>query len=179
MPAPEYRPSHDEIEEEIEFLAQLSDEDYAREFAALVQDLAPEHRSVPRPVTGLAIRSDELSRRSMKTARLLHRQAADYLVPIEGESRGAHESRLAAFRARMDLEQVLLQIVMDAYPARRGRMPTRANPRRRAAEELARRHPEEFLALLRVEQESDKARKRGPRTGASGVAPAPADSNSK
>lgn len=163
MPASENGPSREEVDDEIDFLAQLSDEDFAREFAALVQDLPADQRKVSRAVTGLAFRSDELSRRTLRAAKDLHRKAEQYLRPIEGESRGAHEKRLADFRARMETEQVLVQIVMDAYPARRGRMPTRRNPRRRAADLLAKRHPEEFLALVREEEEKDRAARRKPR----------------
>ncbi|WP_167163022.1 hypothetical protein [Streptomyces sp. MBT27] len=160
MPAPEPGPTREDVDDEIEYLGLLSDDDYAQEFAELIQDLPLSNRVVPRTVTGLALRSDELSRRSAKIVELLHEQADRFLIPVEGESRTAHTRRLTAFRARMDTERVLLQIVMAAYQARRGRMPTRANPRRRAADELARRHPEEFLALVREEQEKDKARRK-------------------
>ncbi|MER7497125.1 hypothetical protein ABT033_31570 [Streptomyces pharetrae] len=163
MPASDHGPSRDEVDDEIEFLAQLDDEAFAAEFAALVQELPADERQVPRTVTGLAFRSDELSRRTLKAAKTLHRAAEQYLAPVEDESRRAHERRLAEFRAAMEREQALLQFVMDAYPARRGRFPTRRNPRRRAAEELARRHPEEFLELLRVEQERDRAARKKPR----------------
>lgn len=163
MPASDHGPSRDEVDAEIEFLAQLDDEDFAAEFAALVQELPADQRQVPRTVTGLAFRSDELSRRTMKAAKTLHRAAEQYLVPVEGESQRAHDKRLTEFRAAMEREQALLQFVMDAYPARRGRFPTRRNPRRRAAEELARRHPEEFLELLRGEQERDRAARKKPR----------------
>ncbi|MEW1677847.1 hypothetical protein AB0O47_32115 [Streptomyces noursei] len=160
MPAPEYRPTPEEVDDEIEFLSQLDDEDFAREFAALVQDLPSTARATPRFVTGLALRSDALSRRAMKAAKELHRMAEDHLVEVEDEPRRAYERRLAAFRARMETEQVLLQIVADAYVARRGRMPTRASPRRRAADELARRHPEEFLTLVREEEAKDEQRRK-------------------
>ncbi|MYX26736.1 hypothetical protein GTY75_08645 [Streptomyces sp. SID8381] len=161
MPA-ENGPSREEVDAEIAFLAQLSDEDFAAEFAALVQDL-PARREVSRMVTGLAFRSDDLTRRTMKAAKALHRAAEKYLAPVAGESRGAHDRRLAEFRTAMEREQALLQFVMDAYPARRGRFPTRRNPRRRAADELARRHPEEYLALVRQEEEKDRAAAKKPR----------------
>lgn len=163
MPASDHGPSRDEVDAEIEFLAQLDDKEFAAEFAALVQELPADQRQVSRTVTGLAFRSDELSRRTMKAAKLLHRAAEQYLVPVEGESQRAHDKRLTEFRAAMEREQALLQFVMDAYPARRGRFPTRQNPRRRAAEELARRHPEEFLELLRGEQERDRTARKKPR----------------
>lgn len=160
MSAPEPGPSREAVDDEVEYLGLLTDDDYAQVFAEHVQELPLSKRVVPRIVTGLALRSDELSRRSAKIVELLHEEAERFLIPVEGESRTAHTRRLAAFRARMDTERVLLQIVMAAYQARRGRMPTRANPRRRAADELARRHPEEFLALVREEQEKDKARRK-------------------
>lgn len=162
MPA-ENGPSREEVDDEIAYLAQLSDEDFASEFAALVQDLPADQRKVPRIVTGLAFRSDELSRRAMKAAKTLHREAEQHLVPVEKESRRAHEQRLADFRVAMEREQSLLQFVMDAYQARRGRFPTRRNPRRRAAEELAARHPEEFLQILRQEQAKDREARKKPR----------------
>uniref|UniRef100_UPI003F493502 hypothetical protein n=1 Tax=Streptomyces sp. CA-136453 TaxID=3240050 RepID=UPI003F493502 len=160
MPAPESGPSREDVDDEVEYLKSLSDDDYAQEFADLVQDRPLSERVVPRTVTGLALRSDELSRRSAKIVERLHEEAERFLVPVDGESRTAHARRLAAFRARMDTERALLQIVMAAYQARRGRMPTRANPRRRAADELARRHPEEFLAIVREEKDKDKARRK-------------------
>ncbi|MFF4276108.1 hypothetical protein [Streptomyces sp. NPDC001536] len=168
MPASDNGPSREEVDDEIDFLDQLTDEDFAREFAALVQDLPADERKVSRTVTGLAFRSDELSRRSMKAAKELHRGAEQYLLPVDGESRTAHEKRLAEFRARMETEQVLLQVVMDAYPARRGRMPTRRNPRRRAADRLAKLHPEQYLELLREEEAKDREARKKPR-------PRPAD----
>jgi hypothetical protein len=173
MPASDNGPSREEVDDEIDFLDQLTDEDFAREFAALVQDLPADDRKVSRTVTGLAFRSDELSRRSMKAAKDLHRGAEQYLLPVDGESRTAHEKRLAEFRARMETEQVLLQIVMDAYPARRGRMPTRRSPRRRAADRLAKLYPEEYLELVREEKQADRAAKKKPqaRTTDGGATP--------
>ncbi|MFE1289612.1 hypothetical protein [Streptomyces sp. NPDC058751] len=162
MPA-ENGPSREEVDDEIDYLAQLGDEDFASEFAALVQDLPADQRKVSRMVTGLAFRSDELSRRTMKAAKTLHREAEKHLVPVENESRRAHDARLAEFCTAMEREQALLQFVMDAYQARRGRFPTRRNPRRRAADELARRHPEEFLEIVREEQAKDRAAQRKPR----------------
>jgi hypothetical protein len=73
----------------------------------------------------------------------------------------------------METEQVLLQIVMDAYPARRGRMPTRRSPRRRAADRLAKLYPEEYLELVREEKQADRAAKKKPqaRTTDGGATP--------
>jgi hypothetical protein len=103
-----------------------------------------------------AFRSRELAHRSLDATKYLLARVNTEFRQRPGESRGSWGKRAAVFRDRVGLERRRLETIIAGLRAERGILMAPPNPRGRAYRELARRHPGEFLVLVREEQEKDR-----------------------
>jgi hypothetical protein len=145
--------------DEAEFLVQLDDAAFEEEWAGFVQQIAGAARTGRDVVQGLAFRSPEVAARTHALSTVMIREPARFLPVHEGESRTAHEARIAQFRSRLEAEQRFLQYTLGYSVARWGQMPTAPNHRLQAMRLLAEKYPEDFSGLLNeVRQDAGKAR---------------------
>lgn len=151
MPRPP-EPDPQEVTELIEQFQGYPDQQYAEALADNVMD--------PDPVETAAFRSEQLAQRSLVAARYLIDNVNNQLRRKEGESGKAWAARAEHYRTRIGMERRLLETIVAGLRARAGIVPNAPNPRGRAMRELARRHPQEYLALVREEQERDQERAR-------------------
>jgi hypothetical protein len=107
-----------------------------------------------------AFRSPELVVRSLDATKYLLARVNTEFQQRPGESRGSWGKRAAAYRDRVGLERRRLETIVAGLRAQRGILTAPPNPRGRAYRELARRHPEEYLEIVREQQDKDRQRKR-------------------
>ena len=134
----------------IEQLTVLGDVQYAEALADCVMD--------PEPTEQAAFRSDALANRSLIAARYLIDHVNSTIRRNEAESNGSWAKRAEHYRNRVGMERRLLETIVAGIRAQRGMLAAPPNPRGRALKELARRYPQEFLAIVREEQEKDRTR---------------------
>ncbi|MFK0290723.1 hypothetical protein ACIQU6_09620 [Streptomyces sp. NPDC090442] len=134
--------------DEVEFLVQLDDEAFADEWLRFVKQVAGAARSGRDYVQGLAFRSPDVAPRTQALSVQMKRDTERYVPAEEGESRKAHQARVAQLRSRLEAELRFLQYTLNYAAARWGRMPTAPNHRLQAMRLLVEKHPEEFSQLL-------------------------------
>lgn len=133
-------------------LAELDDEGFADALADCIMR--------PDPVEQAAFRSPQAAERSLIAARYLIDNVNSTIRKNDGESDGSWRHRAEHFRNRVGMERRMLQAIVDGLRAQQGRLPNAPNPRARAREVLARRHPQEYLSILRELEEAERQRKR-------------------
>ncbi|MFI6686590.1 hypothetical protein [Streptomyces sp. NPDC050485] len=149
----------DLADDEAEYLAQLADEDFASEWSTFVQEAAGSTRAGHNYVQGLAFRSPEVALRTKTLTEQMMRTPEGYLPAEAGETRKAHDARVAQLRSRLEAELRFLQYTLNYSEARWGRMPSAPNHRLQAMRLLAEKHPEDFSQLLNaVRADAKKAR---------------------
>lgn len=139
-----------EVERVKQQLSALTDQAYAEALADCVMD--------PDPFEQAAFRSPELAQRSLIAARYLIDNVNSQIRQRQDESKGAWGARAAHFRTRVGMERRILDAIVTGLRAQAGVLSNAPNPRARAMRRLAQLHPEEFLRLVREEQQADKER---------------------
>lgn len=122
---------------------------------ALAENLKDE-----RPVETAAFRDPRLAFRTYAALRALLDQTNDdlRLRRGQGESTKAWQARATRFRNRVGQERRIMETIVAGLRAQQGITYAAPNPRARAHRRLAQARPQEFLALLREEQEADRQR---------------------
>ncbi|MEU5978446.1 hypothetical protein [Streptomyces sp. NPDC047315] len=158
---PPYQDVVDDLaHEEAKLLAALDKEAFTRRWAAVVLD-EPVVGPVSRRVETLAFRSPKVARRANAVCALMMQEPARFLpAPAAGESRKAHDSRVAGFLERVQAEAAFLRYAIQYADARLGRMPLEPNVRLRALKLLGEQHPEEFSRLRSQVREELAEKKR-------------------
>lgn len=122
-------------------LAGLSEQTFTDSLADCIAD--------PDPVEQAAFRGEQLAFRSLNACRYLIDHVNTTIRKKESESGSEWRARAEHFRSIVGRERRLLEYIVAGIRARQGILPAAPNPRARAKDELARRHPGEYLAILR------------------------------
>lgn len=143
-------PDPQQVARLIEQFSNLSDVAYAEALADNIME--------PDADETAAFRSPELVYRSRDAAAYLLARVNTEFRQRPGESRGSWGRRAAAYRDRVGLERRRLETIIAGMRAQRGILTAPPNPRGRAMRRLAQRYPEEFLQMVREEQQADRDR---------------------
>lgn len=146
------RPDPAEVQATVANLTELPDQQFAEALADCVMD--------PDPVEQAAFRSDDLALRALVAARYLIDNVNATIRQRADESGKAWALRAEHYRNRIGMERRLLESIVAGIRARDGQIMAAPNPRGRAMRRLAEKHPQEFLELVRDEQEAVAERRR-------------------
>jgi hypothetical protein len=144
-----------------EFADRLSDnlKDSA-DLAALGDRPIPDDLPLPEDVRirEEAFRSDKLAFQTRAALRLMIDSVNSQLNSRDMDATARR--RATNFRNRVGYERRIVDAVCAGIQARTGVLPNQPNPRQRAFEELAKRHPEEYIGILREKQAEAQERAR-------------------
>jgi len=136
------------VAEELDFLTNATEDEFARELTEYVMARRPEQ--------AVAFRSPALVRRTAKTADRLLKHHGPLVRQTKVESGNAYQKRAERTRHAMALELRLAQTIIAGDDARNGRISRTPNPSNRARLRLAEEYPVRYLALKREEEATAK-----------------------
>lgn len=136
-------PDAELVADMIATLSALTEEDYAR---WLGDNLVEEHA-----VDTAAFRSPELVERTWAALRAL---LASTQKRLNNETDRQRKQRTQYFVTRASQERRIVEAIRDGLRAQRGILSAAPNPRARAARELQRNHPVEYLELVRKHEQA-------------------------